>query len=184
MTSSAASSEDFELRGMWFRMWSSISSAMRLLMAPRAAERRCKTSAQGSSAWRARRALSSWPMIFLVRLTRSSFSHEVCDICLIYPIGVWYQGSRLGASAFNNSGKMGMRAPTASHCRARGSSFIHQPRFSLHRSNCEPELGGAKGKLEVEDAAFGFTFRFGALRHVWRFFVRGFGRARTRFASG
>ena|SRR6266566_7524385 len=39
MTSSAASSEDLELRGMWSRMWSSISSAMRLLMAPRAAER-------------------------------------------------------------------------------------------------------------------------------------------------
>ena len=27
MTSSAASSEDFELRGMWFRMWSSIKLA-------------------------------------------------------------------------------------------------------------------------------------------------------------
>jgi len=39
--SAAASSEDFDLRGMWLRMWSSISSAIRLLMAParrRAAE--------------------------------------------------------------------------------------------------------------------------------------------------
>jgi hypothetical protein len=34
--SSAASSADFVLRGMWLRMWSSINSPMRLLMAPRA----------------------------------------------------------------------------------------------------------------------------------------------------
>jgi hypothetical protein len=47
--SSAASSEDFVFRGMWWRMWSSINSPMRLLMAPRAAERRCRTSAHGSS---------------------------------------------------------------------------------------------------------------------------------------
>src|SRR5260370_28449591 len=62
MTSSAASSEDLELRGMWLRMGSAISSAIRLLMAPRAAERRWRTSAQGSSSFRARRTLSSWPM--------------------------------------------------------------------------------------------------------------------------
>ena len=48
MTSSAASSEDLELRGMWSRMWSSIISAMRLLMAPRTAERRWRTSAGGT----------------------------------------------------------------------------------------------------------------------------------------
>src|SRR5580692_941286 len=93
MTSSAASSEDFEFRGMWFRMWSSISSPMRLLMAPRAAARRCSTSAHRSSSLSPRRALSSWPMTFLVRVTRSSFSREVCDIFVVYPNGVWYQAT-------------------------------------------------------------------------------------------
>src|SRR6266853_4838338 len=91
MTSSAASSEDFELRGMWLRIWSSMSSVIRLLMAPREAERRWRTSAQGSSSFRARKTLSSCPITFLVRLTRSNFSREVCDIFLDYPIGVWYQ---------------------------------------------------------------------------------------------
>jgi hypothetical protein len=37
MTSSAASAEDFEFHGMWLRMWSSVTTAIRLLMAPRAA---------------------------------------------------------------------------------------------------------------------------------------------------
>src|SRR2546430_9814109 len=91
ITSAAASSEDLELRGMWLRMWSSISSAIRLLIAPRAAERRWRTSEQESSSLSARRALSSWPITFLVRLTRSSFSLEMCDIFLAYPIGVWFQ---------------------------------------------------------------------------------------------
>jgi hypothetical protein len=40
---------------------------------------------------RARSTLSSWPMTFLVRVTRSSFSREVWDILLAYPRGVWYQ---------------------------------------------------------------------------------------------
>src|SRR5580704_4752413 len=101
MTSSAASSEDFELRGMWFRMWSSINSPMRPLIAPRAAASRCSASAQGSSSLRARRTLSSWPMTFLVRVTRSSFSREVCDIPLAYPRGVWYQGGPGIAMAFS-----------------------------------------------------------------------------------
>jgi hypothetical protein len=60
-------------------------------MAPRAAASRWSASAQGSSSLRARRTLSSWPMTFLVRVTRSSFSREVCDILLVYPRGVWYQ---------------------------------------------------------------------------------------------
>ena len=34
---------------------------------------------------------SSWPITFLVRLTKSSFSLEVCDILLDYPIRVGYQ---------------------------------------------------------------------------------------------
>src|SRR5258707_15128070 len=76
---------------------------MRLLMAPRAAERRWRTSAQGSSSFRARRALSSWPMTFLVRLTRSNFSREECDILIVYPMGVWYQGfTRFDNGALNN----------------------------------------------------------------------------------
>src|SRR5580700_7613832 len=82
-------------------MWSSISSPMRLLMAPRAAARRWSASAQGSSSLRARRTLSSWPMTFLVRVTRSSFSREVCDILLAYPRGVWYQGGPGIAMAFS-----------------------------------------------------------------------------------
>src|SRR5689334_2580565 len=64
---------------------------MRELIAPRAAERRWRASAHGSSSLSARRTLSSWPITFLVRLTRSSFSREVCDILLAYPMGVWYQ---------------------------------------------------------------------------------------------
>src|SRR5207302_859627 len=64
ITPSAASSEDLELRGMWLRMWSSISSAIRLLIAPRAAERRWRTSKQESSLLSARRTLSSWPITF------------------------------------------------------------------------------------------------------------------------
>jgi len=91
MRSSAASSEDLVFRGMWLRMWSSINSPMRLLMAPRAAERRCSTSAQGSSWSRARPTASSCPTIFLVRVSKSSFSLDKCDILLDYPMGVWYQ---------------------------------------------------------------------------------------------
>src|SRR5579864_5104244 len=68
-----------------------MSSPIRLLMAPRAAERRCRTSMQGSSWFRARSTPSSCPTIFLVRLTRSSFSLDKCDIGLDYPMGVWYQ---------------------------------------------------------------------------------------------
>src|SRR5260370_2453283 len=40
-------------------LFRSISSAMRLLMAPRAAERRWRTSAQGSSSFRARMSSSA-----------------------------------------------------------------------------------------------------------------------------
>jgi hypothetical protein len=35
----------------------------------------------------ARRTLSSWPMTFLVPLTRSNFSREVCDILLAHAMG-------------------------------------------------------------------------------------------------
>ena len=48
-------------------------------------------SAQGSSSLSARKTLSSCPMTFLVRFTRSSFSLVVCDISFDYPMGVWYQ---------------------------------------------------------------------------------------------
>src|ERR1700676_2934571 len=72
-------------------MVSSNRSPMRLLIAPREAARRCSTSVHCSSSLRPRRTLSSWPMTFFVRVTRSSFSREVCDIVLVYPRGVWYQ---------------------------------------------------------------------------------------------
>src|SRR5712692_3222259 len=67
---------------MWLRMWSSINSAIRLLMPPRTAERRWRIPAHDSSSLSARRTPSNWPMIFLLRFTRSSFSLEVCDILL------------------------------------------------------------------------------------------------------
>src|SRR5579863_7136198 len=75
-------------------MWSSISSPMRLLMAPRAAARRCSTSVQGSSWFKARSTASSCPTIFFVRVTRSSFSLDKWDIFLDYPMGVWYHRFR------------------------------------------------------------------------------------------
>src|SRR5579863_7107609 len=88
--SSEASSDDLLFRGIWLRMWSSMSSAMRLLMAPLAAASLCRTSAHCSSSLSARKMASSCPMIFLVRLTRSNFSREVCDIDVDYLVGVWY----------------------------------------------------------------------------------------------
>src|SRR5437588_12995947 len=72
ISSAAASSEYLQLRGMWLRMWSSISSAIRLLIAPRAAERRWRTSKQESSLLSARRTLSSWQITFC----SSSCSHS------------------------------------------------------------------------------------------------------------
>src|SRR5271169_295385 len=131
MTSSAASSEDFEFRGMWFRMWSSISSPIRLLMAPRAAARRCSASAQGSSSLRARSTLSSWPMTFLVRVTRSSFSREVCDIWLVYPMGVWYQGFGPNCNGYLHSSAKSHGTSTDSFGLHRGSR-VYQPVMDGH----------------------------------------------------
>ena len=88
---SSVASSDLALRGMWLRMWSSMSSAMRLLMAPLAPAKRWRTSAHDSSSVSARRTDSSWPMTFLVRVTKSNFSREVCDILLDYLGGVCYQ---------------------------------------------------------------------------------------------
>jgi hypothetical protein len=133
MTSAAASSEDFELRGMWFRMWSSISSPMRLLIAPRAAARRCNASAQGSSSLSARSTLSSWPMTFLVRVTRSSFSREVCDIWLVYPMGVWYQRCRFGCNGSLHSSAM-WRLISTSVCSGRRSSYGNRTPFTLQEA--------------------------------------------------
>src|ERR1700732_5582465 len=90
--SSAASSADFEFLGIWLMIWSSISSPIKLLMAPRAAARRRRTSAHGSSSFSPLRTDSSWPMTFLVRVVRSSFSLDVWDISLDYPIRVGYHG--------------------------------------------------------------------------------------------
>src|SRR6202011_1172532 len=89
--SSAASSADFEFLGIWLMMWSSMSSPIRLLMAPRAAARRRRTSEHCSSSFSPLRTDSSCPMTFLVRFTKSNFSREVCDILLDYPIRVRYQ---------------------------------------------------------------------------------------------
>src|ERR1700730_13101494 len=89
--SSAASSADFEFLGIWLMMWSSISSPIRLLIAPRAAARRRRTSAHGSSSFNPRRTDSSWPITFLVLVVRSNFSLDVWDILLDYPIRVGYQ---------------------------------------------------------------------------------------------
>src|SRR5208337_4827857 len=72
-------------------MWSSISSPIRALREPRAAARRCRMSAQCASSSMACRADSNWPINFLVRETRSSFSWDKCDIVVDYPRGVWYQ---------------------------------------------------------------------------------------------
>src|SRR5208283_4161420 len=72
-------------------MWSSISSPIRALREPRAAARRCRMSAQCASSSMACRADSNWPISFLVRETRSSFSWDKCDILVDYPRGVWYQ---------------------------------------------------------------------------------------------
>src|SRR5208337_5647857 len=72
-------------------MWSSISSPIRALREPRAAARRCRMSAQCASSSMAWRADSNWPINFLVRETRSSFSWDKWDILVDYPRGVWYQ---------------------------------------------------------------------------------------------
>src|SRR5579884_3416331 len=60
---------------------------MRLLIAPLAAAKRCKTSAHWSFSFSARSTLSSWPMTFLVLLTKSNFSRDRCDMALDLPYG-------------------------------------------------------------------------------------------------
>lgn len=76
-----------------------MSSAISALTAPRAAARRCRTSAQCSSSFRPRRTLSNWPMIFLVRLTRSSFSRETCVMAGMVRKEVEYKIMACAASA-------------------------------------------------------------------------------------
>jgi hypothetical protein len=61
MRSSAASPDDLLFLGMWLRIWSSMSSPMRLLMDPLAAASLCRTSAHCSSSFRARKMASSCP---------------------------------------------------------------------------------------------------------------------------
>src|SRR5580704_5921219 len=103
---------------------------MRLLIAPRAAARRCSASAQGSSSLRARSTLSSWPITFLVRVTRSSFSREVCDIWLVYPMGVWYQGSgRVGNGPLHSRASTGLISTLT--CPAGHSSYCNRRPFTL-----------------------------------------------------
>src|ERR1700722_15412733 len=92
--SSTASSDDLLFFGIWLRMWSSMSSAMRLLMDPLAAASLWRTSAHCSSSLSARKIASSCPITFFVRLARFSFSREIWDIvCLSvdYLVGGWYQ---------------------------------------------------------------------------------------------
>src|SRR5580704_11390314 len=89
--SSEASSDDLLFRGIWLRMWSAMSSAMRLLIDPLAAASLCRTSAHCSSSLSARKMASSCPMTFFVRFTRSNFSRDVCDIFIYYLVGVWYK---------------------------------------------------------------------------------------------
>ena len=50
--------------------------SIRLLIAPLAAAKRCNTSAHCSSSFRPRNTLSSCPMTFFVRFTKSKFSFE------------------------------------------------------------------------------------------------------------
>src|ERR1700724_3422449 len=90
--SSAASSADFEFLGIWLMMWSSMSSPIKLLIAPRAAARRRRISEHCSSPFSPLRTDSNCPMTFFVRLTKSNFSLEVCDIFLDYPTRLGYQG--------------------------------------------------------------------------------------------
>src|SRR5215469_6686083 len=86
-------------------MWSSMSSPMRLLMAPRAAARRCRTSAQWASSSRAWSTDSSWPTIFLVRVTRSRRSRRRCDIGLttLWGYGIKNEGRKPSGTAPENT---------------------------------------------------------------------------------
>src|SRR5271157_6200027 len=86
-------------------MWSSISSPIRALRDPRAAARRCRMSAQCASSSMACRVDSNWPISFLVRETRSSFSWVNCDILVDYPRGVWYQENVAACKRGNTAGE-------------------------------------------------------------------------------
>src|SRR5208282_2165010 len=95
-------------------MWSSISSAIRAFSEPRAAARRWRISAQWASSSMARRADSNWPISFLVRETRSSFSLVRCGILVDYPRGVWYQNQvAAGKHGGNAAGEKVMQMETA-----------------------------------------------------------------------
>src|ERR1700719_3141081 len=128
--SSAASSADFEFFGMWWRIWSSMSSAIRLLIAPREAARRRRISEHCSSPLRALSTDSSCPMTFLVRFTKSNFSREVCDILLDYPIR-W--------------GIQGMCLPTGG--RVQGATTLAY----MEMKPQEPEPPGSSSHLELRD---------------------------------
>jgi hypothetical protein len=125
---------------------------MRLLMAPRAAARRCSTSAHCSSSLRPRRTLSSWPMTFFVRVTRSSFSREVCDIfpCIPY----WGMVSRVAPSLQRSSAPyrtapQSLRAVSTAAWRARRSVYS-RPSTRVRRSSAGNERPFILGYLPVE----------------------------------
>src|SRR5262249_54845146 len=63
----------------WSRMWSSITSVIRLESAPRAATMRCSTLAQPFSSSSARSTAPIWPPTRLIRLRSFSFSRLVWD---------------------------------------------------------------------------------------------------------
>jgi hypothetical protein len=83
--SSAASSADFEFFGVWLRMWSSMSSPIRLLMAPQAAARRRRISEHCSSPFSPLSTDSSCPMTFasIILIQRETFCSSGTQIELL-----------------------------------------------------------------------------------------------------
>ena len=119
------------LRGMWLRMWSSINSPMRLLMAPRAAARRCRNLGAGLVLIEgAATTASSCPTIFLVRVSPGpAFSLDInATFSLDYPMGVSSlrpRGSRVYLSALS----MGKTATGASDRTAGRSALRRRDRL-------------------------------------------------------
>jgi hypothetical protein len=93
MTSSAVSSDDLELRGMWLRMWSSSSLATRLLMAPRAVGEALEVVGAGFILIQGAQNGFELADDFVAAVDEVQFFARVCDIFVVYPIEVWSQCS-------------------------------------------------------------------------------------------
>src|ERR1700722_6012575 len=78
-------------------MWSSRTSAMRLLTPPRMLARSISTSAQSSPEERDLSMESTCPRMRRMRATSFCFSFSRCDIFsfLLYPRGIWYEVQQL-----------------------------------------------------------------------------------------